>query len=65
MINVPKYYKEGYDAAVVGVAMSGVETPMGFTFCPYPNDSVQRWNFVGGAVAAYMGQDVALPGEFQ
>lgn len=65
MINVPKYYEEGIRAATNGVAMTAIEAPMGFTFCPYRDNSVERWNFIGGCVRAYMGAEEPLRGEYE
>jgi hypothetical protein len=64
MISVPKYFNDGVQAAHVGVAMSTIATPMGFTFCPHRNESVERWNFMGGCVLAYMGTEEQIRGEF-
>ena len=63
MLTVPRYYDEGVQAAHMGTCMSSVPTPLGFTFCPYRDGSVERWNFVGGCIMAYMGDEVRLQGE--
>ena len=63
MLHVPKYINEGQRAAVLGSAMSTVETPLGFCFSPYLDGSVERWNFIGGCVAAYIGDEAPLQGE--
>lgn len=63
MIHVPEFFREGVVAAHVGTRMSDISHPMGFTFCPYPDQSVQRWNFIDGCVHAYMGEDTHIPGE--
>jgi hypothetical protein len=63
MLTVPKFFQEGVLAAHIGTCMSSVPTPMGFTFCPYRDQSVERWNFVGGCAHAYMGEDARIPGE--
>ena len=42
-----------------------IDMPLGFTFCPYRDGSVERWNFIGGCVEAYMGQDCVIRGEQQ
>lgn len=65
MLSVPSIYKEGIAAAHLGTHMSNRETPLGFTFCHYRDGSVERWNFIGGCVAAYMGEDCVIPGEMQ
>ena len=63
MITVPSIYNEGVDAAHLGTHMSGKDTPLGFTFCYYKDGSVERWNFLSGCVAAYMGDEGRIPGE--
>jgi hypothetical protein len=63
VIEVPKIYKEGIWAANLGTHMHSTETPLGFTFCPYRDGSIERWNFIGGCVAAYMQKDVPIMGE--
>jgi len=63
MLVVPAYYEEGVRMAHLGVHQSAIATPLGFTFCPHRDGSVERWNFIGGCVAAYMGQDEPIRGE--
>lgn len=63
MLVVPGIYREGVDAAHLGTHMSSIATPLGFTFCPYSADSVERWNFLSGCVQAYCGADAPIQGE--
>ncbi len=63
MLELPAIYREGSHAATIGTAMSSQATPFGFTFCPYRDQSVERWNFLGGCVEAYFGGDEPLRGE--
>ena len=60
---VPDIIREGVAAAHVGTHMSSIEAPLGFTFCPYHAESVERWNFLSGCVHAYCGVDAPIPGE--
>ncbi len=63
LLEIPLIQREGIAAANLGVCQSSKETPMGFTFCPYAHGSVERWNFLGGCVVAYMEQDRPVLGE--
>ena len=63
MLQLPSIFREGAHAATVGVHQSSREMPFGFTFCPYRDQSVERWNFLGGCVETYFGGDEPLRGE--
>ena len=63
MLVVPSIHASGMDAARYGMAMSSIATPHGFTFCPYPHGSVERWNFLSGAVQWYTHGDPPNRGE--
>ena len=63
LLVVPEIQREGMDAARIGTHMSDFTTPLGFCFCPYPDESVERANWVGGAVHFYMGPSEPLTGE--
>lgn len=57
LLAIPKYEKEGRAAALAGSRMSSMETPMGFTFCPYADGSLERYNFLVGATEVYFEGD--------
>ena len=63
MLVVPSIVREGAAAALLGSHMSAQEAPMGFTFCPYRDESVERWNFLCGCIAAYCDVDATIAGE--
>ena len=63
MLVLPTIFQEGVMAAHMGTHMSSREFPLGFTFCPYRDESLERWNFLGGCVEAYMGADRLIRGE--
>ena len=60
---VPAIQREGVDAASLGTHMSDIMHPQGFCFCPYADESVERANWVGGAVHFYFGPEVPVLGE--
>ena len=61
-ILVPEIHNEGQFAATHGLAMTAIESPLGFTFCPYQHGSVERWNFLSGCVQVYMAPDAVTRG---
>ena len=63
MLAVPSIQREGSKAAELGTHMSSRAMPFGFLFCPYPDQSVERWNFLGGVVDTYFGMDEPVRGE--
>lgn len=51
---IQEIQQQGYDAMLVGRTLRTRDHPEGFTFNPYPLDSVERINFdVGCIVAAF------------
>jgi hypothetical protein len=49
---IPDIQIEGYRAMTAGQAMRGPDAPGGFTFNPYPPDTVERINFAVGCIVA-------------
>jgi hypothetical protein len=55
ILDVPSIVKEGVDAARLGMNMTDQAHPYGYTFCPYRDGSVERYNFLLGCESVYFG----------
>ncbi|MGH8369397.1 MAG: hypothetical protein ACRESC_00315 [Gammaproteobacteria bacterium] len=63
MIIVPDIHEEGFQSAMTGTKMCSHAQPMGFTFNPYAEGTVEHYNFMNGVVQAHFDDGQQIRGE--